>query len=434
MPFELSPQKLVYGGAALGHYQGRAVLVPRALPGERVEVETVRTAKGVVHARLLRVLDAAPERVDPPCPYFGRCGGCQLQQLSAGHQTISKQDVLRETLRRIGKILWDADIPLFSAHPWNYRSHAQLKVACQADGQVALGFFEAESHRLISVEACLILSPRLNSILVELRRPEWSALLADCREIELAADDEDEKVMITLHGSLTAEKAEKLARQSLAQLPGAVCVAFPRGRDWQVFGEPALVYRVGEFQYKISPGSFFQASRFLIPKLVHAVTKDPLDRQAPGSQGATSGGGNIALDLYAGVGLFTLPLARSFSEVVGVEGNATSSQDLARNAEIHGLKNLRAAPATAFDFLRRYAQLEPDLVVLDPPRTGVDLPTLRLLTALRPRRIHYVSCAPPTLARDLRFLVQQGFRLNSIELFDLFPQTYHIESLARLTR
>src|SRR5712692_4841544 len=146
--FEFAPHKLVYGGDALGHHQGRTVLVPRALPGERLEVEEVRTAKGVVRARPLRVLAPAPERVEPPCPYFGRCGGCQYQHFSPERQTAAKSEILRETLRRIGRISWDAEIPARTAHPWNYRNQAQLKVARQEDGQAVLGFFEAESHRL----------------------------------------------------------------------------------------------------------------------------------------------------------------------------------------------------------------------------------------------------------------------------------------------
>ena len=207
LSFEFTARKLVYGGEALGHYQGRVVLVPRALPGERLEVEEALTAKGVIHARPLRILEAAPERVEPPCPYFGRCGGCQYQHLRPELQSAAKRETLRETLRRIGHIgtaTWDAEIPVHAAHPWNYRNQAQLKVALQPDGKVRLGFFEAESHRLVPIDACLILSPRLNAILAELRRPDWSERLAGVApfsEIELLADDRDEEVRMTLRGS-----------------------------------------------------------------------------------------------------------------------------------------------------------------------------------------------------------------------------------------
>ena len=437
LSFEFTARKLVYGGEALGHYQGRVVLVPRALPGERLEVEEALTAKGVIHARPLRILEAAPERVEPPCPYFGRCGGCQYQHLRPELQSAAKRETLRETLRRIGHIgtaTWDAEIPVHAAHPWNYRNQAQLKVALQPDGKVRLGFFEAESHRLVPIDTCLILSPRLNAILADVRGADWSKRLAGVApfsEIELLADDRDEEVSITLRGSFDRARAfddqgwSGLAEECLRLLPGVTSVAIERGRAFRVFGKPALSYAVGDFRYQVSHGSFFQASRFLLPELVTAATSGGVDA-APANRDA------LALDLFAGVGLFTLPLARGFGQVIAVESNPRSAADLAANAQAHGLSNVRAVRQSAFDFLRRFARAEPDLAVLDPPRAGVGMPALKLLAGVRPQRIHYVSCHPPTLARDLAYLVEHGYRLESVELFDFFPQTFHIESLARL--
>ena len=410
------------------------MLVPRVLPGERVEVEEVRTAKGVVHARPLRILEAVPERVEPPCPYFGRCGGCQYQHLRPELQTAAKREILRETLRRIGKISWDAEIPVHAAHPWNYRNQAQLKVALQPDGKARLGFFEAESHRLVSIDACLIVSPRLNAILAELRGPDWSERLAGVApvsEIELLADDCDEEVMMTLRGSFDwacafdGDGQSALAEECLRLLPGVTSVAIERGRAFRAFGKPALSYAMGDFRYQISHGSFFQASRFLLPELVAAVTSGAVEAAPPNRD-------TLALDLFAGVGLFTLPLARGFGQVIAVESNPRSAADLAANAQAHGLSNVRAIRESAFDFLRRFARAEPDLVVLDPPRAGVGMPTLKLLAGARPKRIHYVSCHPPTLARDLAYLIERGYELESVELFDFFPQTFHIECLAKL--
>jgi 23S rRNA (uracil1939-C5)-methyltransferase len=420
MPFELTPTKLIYGGEALGHHAGRTILVPRVLPGERAEVEEVRTAKGVVHARPLRILQAVPERIEPPCPYFGRCGGCQYQHLSPELQSTSKREILRETLRRLGRIDWKGEIPLQAGPAWNYRNQAQLKIARQADGRVELGFFEPQSHRVFPVDTCLILSPRLNSVLAELRRPEWAEGLADFREIELFADERDEEVMIALRAEAASAESEQVGRGLLERIPGAMSVALEFSNRFRVLGKPALNYSVGGINYRVSPGSFFQASRFLAPELVSSVTAEET--------------GELALDLFAGVGLFSLPLARRFNRVVAAEANLTSASDLRANAEANGLPNLRVAGETTYDFLRRFAQAEPDLVVMDPPRGGVDAGSLRLLAALGPRRIHYLSCSPPTLARDLNFLVGHAYQLDSIELFDLFPQTYHIESLAKLTR
>ena len=436
MPFELIPHMLVFGGKALGYHQGRPVLVSQGLPGERVEVEPVRTAKGVVHARLVRVLEPSAQRVTPPCPYFGRCGGCQYQHLGLEHQGAAKREILRETLRRIGKIIWNGEIRLHAAQPWNYRNQAQLKVTRQPDGRIKLGFFEAESHRLFLIDTCLILSPRLNALLKTLREPEWSNRLGECEEVEMLADDRDEQVMLTLRGRLKPKEAEALAADCLDRLPGAATVAVEQGRNWRVFGEPALRYSVGEFQYQVSPGSFFQASRFLLPELVAGVTSEESDRpKERGLSGAVRPARRaLALDLFAGVGLFTLPLAPHFERVIAVEVNARAAADLEANVGARSLQNVRVVAQPVLDFLRRFAQAEPDLVVLDPPRTGVGIGILKLLAALRPRRVRYVSCSPPTLARDLPLLVARGYQLNSVELFDFFPQTYHLECLAKLTR
>jgi 23S rRNA (uracil1939-C5)-methyltransferase len=195
-------------------------------------------------------------------------------------------------------------------------------------------------------------------------------------------------------------------------------VATDAGGGSRVFGDQALQYQVGDFKYRVSPGSFFQASKFLLPEFVKSATE--------GEQGA------LALDLFAGVGLLTLPLARQIDEVVAVEAHPLAAADLAANAKVHAFQNVRAVAETAFDFLRRYARSSPDLVVLDPPRAGVGSDTLKFIAALQPRRIHYASCHPPTLARDLGLLIARGYELKSIELFDFFPQTFHIECVAKL--
>ena len=419
-PFEISPVKLIYGGEALGFHAGRTVLAPRILPGERAEVAEVRRQKGVIHARPLRILEPSPERVDPLCPYFGHCGGCQYQHLAYGAQVAAKTEILRETLRRLGQVKWEQPIPAHSGPAWNYRNQAQLKIGKPPDGPPALGFFEAESNRLVSIDACPILSPRLNALVTVLSSAAWISELAKGREVELLADDRDEKVMLTLSGNWNGEEAEALGRKCLAELDGVATVAIAQDDGVQVRGEPHLTYRLGTFAYRLSPTVFFQSARFLLAELVTAVT------------GEASGA--LAMDLYAGGGLFTLPLSMRFDQVMAAEAHPQAAADLAANARaMHG-KKIRTFAGTTFDFLRRCANMDPDLVVMDPPRAGVGAETLKLLLALRPKRLHYVSCSPPTLARDLGFLLQRGYHLDHLELFDCFPHTYHIESIARLSR
>jgi 23S rRNA (uracil1939-C5)-methyltransferase len=414
--FEITPQKLIYGGDALGHHEGRAVFVPRVLPGERAEVEQVRVAKGVLHARPLRILEPSPERVEPPCPYFGKCGGCDYQHLAEGRQAAIKRDILQETLRRIGKIDWRQPIPIHSGHTQGYRNQAQFKVARNAQGHAEIGFFEAYSHRLLSIDRCLLLSDKLNATLQALRSERWASRLTGVTAIEVMADDADERVMVTLRGAPV--EGEQLAREMRVSISDVVTVAMDSGQAARVWGEAHLEYAVGEFRYRVSPGSFFQVSRFLLPRIVEAVV--------------ASQSGATALDLYAGVGLFSLPLAKRFENVIAVEASAGAAADLAANAKTHGLPNLRAVNATLNDFLRRFAQRDLDLAVLDPPRAGVEASALKMLAALQPKRIHYVSCSPPTLARDLAYLLAHGYVLESVEMFDFFPHTYHLESLVRL--
>jgi 23S rRNA (uracil1939-C5)-methyltransferase len=187
-----------------------------------------------------------------------------------------------------------------------------------------------------------------------------------------------------------------------------------------LFGQGDFTYRVGEFGYQVSPGVFFQSSRNLLAELLNAVTDVP--------------GGELAIDLYAGVGLFTLPLARRFRQVIGVESHPVAARDLKANTARHGLENIRTVGQPAADFLRRFAQSRPDLVVLDPPRCGAGNSTLKYLVDLKPQHVHYVACHPPTWARDLSYLLSTDYRLEGVEMFDCFPHTYHIECLARLVR
>ncbi len=443
--FEIVPQKLVFGGAALGYHEGRTVLVHNALPGERVEVEPLRESRGVVHGRLRRVLNSSPSRVEPPCPYFGGCGGCSYQHLTCDDQITWKVTIFREVLRRIGKLTLEPDLNVHSAFPWYYRNQARLRVGFALDGAVRIGFFALESHRLVNVEACRILSPSLNATLAELSQARWSEMFEGTSAIEMMTDDSDRRVMVKFCGSIWRAQGERLAQAMLAALPRLQTVAFDSGGKTCVLGEPRLKYRVGDFTYQISPGSFFQVSRFLLPELVRTVAQLAGQAHAGRDSGGTleeagnesnihccRDGPSLALDLYAGAGLFSLPLACRFGQVMAVESDSGSAADLALNVRDSGMKNVRLVKQSVFEFLRHFAVYAPEFTVLDPPRAGVGYPTLKLLARIKPKSICYVSCHPPTLARDLSFLTQHGYTITSMDLFDFFPQTRHLESVSCL--
>ncbi len=393
----LTVEKLVYGGDGLARAEGKVVLAPFVLPGEEVRVEAVRETPSLVRARLAEVVRAAPQRVAPPCPYFGRCGGCHYQHAPYPYQLEIKRAILADQLRRIGKIEPPEEIPIVSGEPWNYRNRARFHIERRA-----IGYREAQSHRLCPVEVCPISSPAINRTLTELiamlRDPRWPRFV---RALEVFTDERQ----VQLH---VAESGQPVARRFF---------------DWCAERIPgwtpgALDYEAGGTVYRVSRQSFFQVNRFLTSPLVEAAL-----------EGAE---GEHALDLYAGVGLFALPLARRFTSVTAVEASGAATADLEFNAARAGLA-VRAERSSVERYLETLTA-RPDFVLLDPPRAGLDKTVVQRLVELAPPRVTIVSCDPATLARDLAALFAAGYRIERLTLVDLFPQTFHMETVARLVR
>jgi 23S rRNA (uracil1939-C5)-methyltransferase len=394
--FEITVEKLVYGGEGLGRLEGRAVLAPFVLPGERVQLRSVGEKPGLVHAALLQVLAAAPERVAPPCPYFMRCGGCHYQHAPYELQLAFKRAILEDQLARIGKIAPPAEIGVISGEPWGYRNRVQLHIA-----NGALGYREAQSHKLCRIERCPIASPAIDGAIAALREmlgdPRWPRFV---RTIELFTNETE----MQLH---VVETDRPVARRFFdwcaERIPGLV--------------SGALDYPAAGHTWRVSYGSFFQVNRFLIEKLVETAL-----------EGAA---GQNALDLYAGVGLFSLALAQRFGSVTAVESGARAAGDLRANAERAGLP-LRVEQMDAEAWLEQL-ETAPDFVLLDPPRSGIGKRMVQRLAHLRPPHLALVSCDPATLARDLAGLTAAGYRIDHMTLVDLFPQTYHLETAVLLS-
>ncbi len=387
----------MYGGDGLGRLEGRAVLAPFVLPGERVRVRNVSEKPGMVRAGLLEVLAAAPERVAPGCPYFMRCGGCHYQHAPYGTQLALKRGILEDQLRRIGKIAPPAEIGVVAGEHWSYRNRVQLHIA---GGK--LGYRAAQSHKLCAIEKCPIASPAINAAIGQLREmlgdPRWPRFV---RAIELFTNETEMQLNVV-------ETEHPVARRFFdwcaERIPGLV----PGALDYQAAGHT----------WRVSRGTFFQVNRFLIDRLVETA----LD----GAEGQT------ALDLYAGVGLFSLALARKFAEVTAVESGARAAGDLRFNAERAGLE-VRVEQTDAETWLEQL-QATPDFVLLDPPRAGIGRRMVERLAQLLPPRLALVSCDPATLARDLAGLAGAGYRIDRLTLVDLFPQTFHLEAVAQLRR
>ena len=392
--FEVTIEKLVYGGEGLSRLDGNVIFTPCVLPGERVAVETVREKPGLLWTRPVEILTAAPERVEAPCPYFARCGGCHYQHAPYDYQLQAKPEILAEMLRRVGKIE-PPEIEVISGEPWNYRNRAQFHVR---GGRI--GYLEARSHSLCPVETCPISSPMINTVLAALvemaRDRRWPAFL---RSLEVFTNETDVQLNV-----LETDKpvARRFFDWCAERIPGLV--------------SGALEYPLDGLRYRVSSGSFFQVNRYLAGTLVEVAL-----------QGASGGS---ALDLYAGVGLFSIPMARRFAEVTAVESGAGAVRDLSWNAEQAGVK-VTAMVESAAEYLH-LVERAPEFVLLDPPRTGIGKEIVRRLGELKPPTVVIVSCDPATLARDLAGLLAAGYKLEKLALIDLFPQTYHIETVVRL--
>ena len=436
---QLTIEKLIYGGDGLARTapdeqaRRKAVFVPFVLSGETIKAHTVEEKPGFVRARASEILTPAPERIPPPCPYFGRCGGCHYQHTAYEHQLEIKKAILTETIQRIAKTELPQAPEVHPSPPWNYRNRTRMKV--RGGRRFAIGYHRFASHELLPVETCPISSPLINQAIDVLwKMGRAAAVPHEIEEIEFFASDDDGKLLLELN--IDDRATEGMSSQLLTfvralrdQLSAIVGVAVFR-REGQslrhehvsyqhreIFEAEQLTYRISEFQYQVSAGSFFQTNRHLSAQMLSIVI------------GARTG--DYALDLYSGVGLFALPMSQTFREVAAVESAPYSYHDLRRNCP----SNVTGYHASTEQFLEGAAEIARfDYAVVDPPRGGMGEAAARQLAALAPPRITYVSCDPATLARDLKVLLAAGYRIGRTHLIDLFPQTFHIESIMELEK
>ena len=437
---------MIYGGDGLARLpaddrgRGKAVFVPFVLAGEKVQASLTEQKSGFARVSVETLIEPSPHRIQPDCPYFGRCGGCHYQHASYDHQLEIKKEILRESLRRTAKLELPFDIEVHPSPPWNYRNRSRLQV--QVHPSFAAGYFKLASHDLLAVEQCPISSPLINRGIASLWQSGRTGKVPEgVREVEFFANADDTQLLLDVACAGAARRAavRVWAEQWHASLPEiAGVVAFreanPGDRKARApeiliaVGASSLTYQTQRAVYRLSAGSFFQTNRHLIDELVTIVTAGQ--------------SGQLALDLYAGAGLFSTALAGDFYHVVSVEPSQTSSADLAYNQSTNG----QAVQATTEQYLARaestgrvgkgpvllHIPNKPDLAVVDPPRSGLGERVARLLATLGASRVIYVSCDPATLARDLVILLAAGYRVEQVHLVDLFPQTYHLESVVHL--
>lgn len=368
----------------MAHADGKTIFVALAVRGDRVRIEIVETKGAIAFGEVVEILEPGPNRITPPCQYFGICGGCDFQQMSYSEQLASKIEIIRDCLRRIAKIDFEDEIAVIaSPKEFEYRSRAQWHVEPSARG---IGYYARNSRNLVPIDSCPKLVPALNDELNRLREDfPWNNVWSERAFVDATAGDHG----VSIHS------------------PGLI-------------QPPEITFTTLGETFTYAADVFFQGNQLLIAKLIEAALA-----------GAS---GSIALDLYCGVGLFSLPLARRFERVLGIEENPRSIEYANRNAIANGHSNIEFRTESVRRFLAGDPPKKVDFVLLDPPRAGTEKEAMQNLITLGARRISYVACEPSVLARDLKRFSEAGYRLDSVTAVDLFPQTHHVETVAHLSK
>jgi 23S rRNA (uracil1939-C5)-methyltransferase len=424
-------EKAVYGGDGLARVPspdaasgGKTIFVGGTLPGEVVDARIVEERRSFSTGEVEAIVEPSVERVVPGCEYVPRCGGCQYQHASAAAQLQMKLDILREKLDRAHLPIPD-EISSLSGPAWGYRNRIRLQVMKSH----ALGYRQRGSHNLLAVSHCPIAAPVLEAAIAAVAGMD--GLQSLCEEVEFFTNNEQDQLLVSLWPGSRERRPrehalEEFAEQLHTKLPVLTGVGLISSAGQVTYwGERFLTYPVSGHAYRVSLGGFFQINRFLLAGLVDAVVDDGSGRKRSG---------RVAWDLYSGAGLFARVL--DFENVTAVESAGFSADDLKHN--LAG-KRHRVVRSSTLDFLRRNqtpgsGQTKPELILVDPPRAGLGKEICSLLGGVGAPAIIYVSCDPATLARDLQSLLQSGYKLETIRLVDLFPQTFHMESVSFLKR
>jgi len=416
---------LVYGGRGLGRLDGKVVFVPYAAPGDTVEVELTSEKSGFSEGVIKKLVKPSPLRVDPVCPLFGKCGGCTLQHMSYSGQLEWKQRILEETLRRIGKL--DGvpfEAPLACAKPFNYRARARFHV----DGARA-GFFEGGSHRVVDMESCPLLEPLVNETFVDFKRHVLSLKARPViHSFEVGVSEADGKTVVSVLAAPSGGFDWATVLKPVSLLKGfELWVQKDRtrkGRFVRAEGGTGLVYEAGGVRFSAPISVFSQVN----------LGQNGVMVEKAASYAALTGKKRV-LDMYCGAGNLSLPMAGRASSVIGVESSSQAVRAERGNAARAFIENAGFHEGDAVEWLKQnLKELERDgvdVLILDPPRGG-EPEIEEAVSGLRPGKIVYVSCSPPTLARDIRKLAGLGYEVSNAVLVDMFPQTYHIESILGL--
>jgi len=421
----LKIESLAYGGKGIARADGQVLFVDGALPGDLLTCRVTREKKRYAEAVVEELITPSPARRTPPCPVADQCGGCQWQALNYAEQCRWKQSIFTDLLQRNVGIGLERIEPIVPApDEWGYRSRVQFKCVA-ANGRFLTGFYRTGSHVVVDVDACPVVDPAVNAVLARLKPIiAGSSYLRGIPQIDMESGS-DGQVRVVIHALRHGRQIADLCRPLAEEAGFSLLVqSTPSGKPQVLHGPADLTVQVDDppVSLRYGPGGFAQINQAQNRALVEAVLASANLKRT-----------ESVLDLYCGMGNFSLPLARRAGQVVGVEESAQSIAMARVNATAHQIDNASFYCQSAEGFLRRWRDRPFDLVMIDPPRSGARAVMDELLEC-RPGKILYVSCDPSTLARDLTPLVQNGYHVVSSRPFDMFPQTYHLESLTTLIR
>ncbi len=422
---EVKIEKLVYGGKGLGKIDGKTCFVPYVLPEETVKVEVVKEKKSFVECDLVSVIEPSPYRIDPPCKYFKYCGGCDYQHIPYEKQVDIKKEILEETLSRIGKIenlKIEKVIP--SLEPFRYRNRTQLKIYGEK-----VGFYKRDSKEIVNIDTCLLLKEDLDRGINGVRNT-LPFLTFQPVEAHLYSSNQDEMLVKFIYPRRIKRfpLGLKHLRQFISKNVKGVGIyrRKPDGYTERLFtiGNIFAFEKVEDITYRVSIDSFFQVNRFQVSNLINEVKGFFKDKKY-----------KTVIDLYCGVGTLTLPVAEFSENVIGIESNPYAVQDANHNRKLNNIKNASFIRMESRDAVSIIEEKKPEAIIVDPPRTGLSKKIIeKINSTFSIEKVVYVSCNPSTLARDINLFKEGNFKLKSVGMIDMFPQTYHIESIILLER
>ncbi|WP_416730396.1 23S rRNA (uracil(1939)-C(5))-methyltransferase RlmD [Fictibacillus sp. JL2B1089] len=444
--YEVDIVDLTHEGAGVARVNGFTLFVPNTLPGERAKIKVIGVKKGFGFGRLEELIEESPDRVDPPCPIYKWCGGCQLQHLSYEGQLEYKRKLVEDVLTRIGKLEY---VPVLSTlgmgeEPWRYRNKAQVPVG-ERNGRIITGFYQKRSHEIVEMDSCIITGDTNDDAV--------QAVKEIVNQYNISAYNEEKhkgilRHIIARYGKTTGDlmivlvtngqelpqrkKIVEDIRNALPEIKSIVQNVNSK-RTNVIFGEETRVLWgaeyiydfIGDIKFAISARSFYQIN----PDQTKVLYDQAL-------QYAELNGDETVIDAYCGIGTISLFLAQKAKKVYGVEIVPEAIEDARRNAELNNIHNAEFAVGKSEDVIPEWKKqgITPDVIVVDPPRKGCDEELLKTIIEMKPKRVVYVSCNPATLARDLRILEDGGFKTVEVQPVDMFPQTTHVEAVAKLER